>query len=180
MTPTREFEKQLSPQSLSRLGHCEVAHSEANISASNISASNSDKIFVGPGDLLRRVVFAGVGILFVVIAAIGVFLPGIPTLGPLLVASFLLTKSCPALEHRLVRNRFFSPYLRIMNGTDCFPLKARLLSIAIMWTSILFSCLVLYRLEPVRTWAIPTVLIAGLVGTWFISRFGRFAKRVTS
>ena len=64
----------------------------------------------------KRYIHATIGFLFVIVAAIGAVLPGIPTVGPLMLASFFLLKSSPALEKRLVRNRFFGKYLAHLDG----------------------------------------------------------------
>ncbi|MCP4887800.1 MAG: DUF454 domain-containing protein, partial [Planctomycetaceae bacterium] len=47
---------------------------------------------------IRRFLLGLLGLLLVLLAAIGVVLPGIPTTGPLILASICLTKSSPRLE----------------------------------------------------------------------------------
>lgn len=113
------------------------------------------------------------GILFVGIAAIGVFLPGIPTVGPLILASVFLTKSSPRLERKLIRNRFFAAYLHYLDGTREMPLRMKLTSIGLMWISILISCFALGALTGGSIWLPAVVVAAGLVGTVFIFRHGR-------
>ena len=83
-------------------------------------------------DATRRAFFAVLGVVFVAIAAVGVFLPLIPTVGPLILASVFLTKASPALERRLVRNRLFARYLHYLDGTKELSTRARLTSIALM------------------------------------------------
>lgn len=116
---------------------------------------------------------ASLGIFFVGVAAVGVFLPGIPTVGPLLLASVFLTKSSPALERRLIRNPFFAGYLHYLDGTKELSPKAKLSSIALMWLSIGISCVVLHFSGQGRWWLLSIVILAGLIGTVFIWRFGR-------
>lgn len=132
---------------------------------------------LGPGLKLKQIVFAAGGIAMVALAAVGVFLPGIPTVGPLLLASFMFTKSSPRLEQRLIRNRFFAKYLPYLDGTQQMSAKAKLATIATMWASILISCLLLHFGAKSSPWLVPVVVGAGFVGTVFIWRFGDSAKR---
>ncbi|MCH2182710.1 MAG: YbaN family protein [Mariniblastus sp.] len=122
---------------------------------------------------LKRAVLACIGILFVGVAGIGVFLPGIPTVGPLILASLFLTKSSPRLERRLVRNPFFAKYLPYLDGTSEMSTRARLISILLMWTSIGVSCLLLRYVGNSPVWITWIIVLAGLVGTLFILRFGK-------
>lgn len=107
------------------------------------------------------------------LAAVGAFLPGIPTVGPLLLGSYLLTKSSPALEARLVRNRFFARYLHYLDGTTVMPTKTRISSILLMWCSIAFSITLIYWTNGGPLWLVILIAVAGIVGTVFIWRFRR-------
>ncbi len=123
---------------------------------------------------VRRVktyVLVSLGVLFVVIAAVGVFLPGIPTVGPLLLASLMFTKSFPTLERRLIRNKFFARFLPYLDGSNELPLRAKLFSIVLMWCSILLSCVFLYLSGVVPNRVLLLLPVAGLTGTVFILRF---------
>ena len=128
----------------------------------------------------KRCVFAVLGILLVGLAAIGAVLPGIPTVGPLMLASFLLVKSAPALEKRLIRNRFFAKYLYYLDGTNEMPVKARVSSILMMWISITISGLIIFFFGTGQKWLLVVLAIAGLVGTIFIWRFRRSTREVTA
>jgi len=122
---------------------------------------------------LKRFGLAGLGVGFVFLAAVGVVLPGLPATGPLILASVCLTKSCPWLERRLVRSRFFAPFHRYLDGNAEMPLKARIVAMAMMWICILVSCFSLVRSEMASNWVIMGLVAAGFVGTWVIWRYGR-------
>ncbi len=135
----------------------------------NASISKSKATVCSP----KRITFAMLGFAFVTLGAIGVFLPGIPTVGPLLAASFFFTKSFPQLEKQLIRNRFFKPYLQLVDGDMPMPLKAKVISMVLMWASILTSCSLLCS-RPNPAYGLPAVIVAlGFVGTWFIAIFQR-------
>jgi len=122
---------------------------------------------------LKRYTHATIGLLFVIVAAVGAVLPGIPTVGPLMLASFFLLKSSPALEKRLVRNRFFAKYLAYIDGTTPMTNRMRISSILMMWLSISISAAVSMAAGNIKFWLIGILVTAGLIGTVFIWRYRR-------
>ncbi len=126
---------------------------------------------------IKRYAYAIVGILLVCLAGIGAVLPGIPTVGPLMLASYFLLKSSPALEKRLVRNRFFARYIYYLDGTTEMPIRTRVSSILMMWISISISGLFIYQFGSGQSWLLVTLALAGVTGTVFIWRFRRSSRR---
>lgn len=128
---------------------------------------------------LRRLVrwsFVAAGLGFVGIGAIGVLLPGVPTVGPLLIACWFFSKSCPHLEQRFIRTPFFAPFLRYLDGEEAMSVQARLVAIAGMWVSIGISSWGLV-FAGTSNWAIGLLVALGLVGTVFIWRFRSELRR---
>lgn len=122
---------------------------------------------------MKRILLATLGVLNVAVAAVGAVVPGIPTLGPLLFGSLLLAKSNPALEKRLVRNRFFARYLPYIDGQKEMTPRAKWTAACMMWISIGISCLMLVSIPTIPRWAIGLLPVAGCVGSVFIWRFGK-------
>ncbi|MCP4079213.1 MAG: DUF454 domain-containing protein [Planctomycetaceae bacterium] len=122
---------------------------------------------------IRRFLLALLGLLLVLLAAIGVVLPGIPTTGPLILASICLTKSSPRLERMLVRSRFFSPFHRYLDGQAEMPWRAKVIAIGMMWTAIILSSLYLWKFQDGPLWLVGLIVGSGFVGTVVISRFRR-------
>lgn len=119
-----------------------------------------------------RWALALLGVLSVGIGAVGVVTPGLPTTVFLLIASWCFARSCPWLEERLVRVPLFRPFIRFLEPGTVMPMRARLISLAAMWTAIGVSELVLFeRHAPV--WGLVLIPAAGLVGSWFIWRVAR-------
>ncbi len=114
---------------------------------------------------LKRVVYVALGITFVGIGIVGVMLPGIPTTGPLMLASFLLARSNPRLEQKLLGLRIFRNYRPYLDGSAPMPMRARLWALAMMWGSILLSCLMLTRTSGSSAMLIAAIMLAGCVGT---------------
>ena len=118
---------------------------------------------------IRRWILAALGVVCVGLAAIGVFVPGMPTTVFLIVASILFTKSCPWLEERLIRVRLFRPYLRYLDGEAGMPRRAKVSAIALMWTAVSVSSVVL-AMAGAAWWVIAIVVLAAAVGTVAIVR----------
>ncbi|GEM_PF-291201 len=123
----------------------------------------------------KRALFAGSGIVCVGLGGLGVIVPGLPTTVFLLIASWCFARSCPWLTNKLIHNRVFGPFVTYLEPGAVMPLKAKLISLAMMWGAIGGSCWwVTYRGAP---WFVPaTIILAGLAGTWFIARQGRKAR----
>ncbi|MDX2130825.1 MAG: YbaN family protein [Planctomycetota bacterium] len=122
------------------------------------------------GARARRGVYLAAGLLCVGLGAVGVFVPGMPTTIFLIVASFFLVRSSPTLQARLVRSRFFAPYVRYLDGDTPMPRKAKVLAITMMWAMIAASsALLVWRETP--AWVVTIVVASGVVGTVAIIRF---------
>lgn len=127
----------------------------------------------------RRALFAAAGIACVGLGGLGVIVPGLPTTVFLIIASWCFARSCPWLTEKLIHNRVFGPFVKYLEPGAVMPLKAKLISLAMMWTAIGGSCWwVSNRGAP---WFVPVmILVSGVVGTWFIARQGRKAKSASS
>jgi uncharacterized membrane protein YbaN (DUF454 family) len=123
---------------------------------------------------LRRWLLAAVGVICVGLGAIGVFVPGLPTTVFLLAAGWFFTRSCPWLEERLIRNRFFAPFHRYLEPGVAMPRRARVVTIAVMWTAIAISALLMIRSRPTPPDALLVALAtAGAIGTLVVLRIRR-------
>lgn len=114
---------------------------------------------------------AGLGLVCFGLGAIGAMVPGMPTTVFLLMGSWLLTRSCPALERRLRAMPLFAN-CTLLNPEAPFTPSARRAALVAMWTSILASsALLAWRGVPM--WVVATVLASGVAGTVAIRRFRR-------
>lgn len=126
---------------------------------------------------LKRWTLAAAGVCCVAIGAVGAVLPGLPTTVFLIAACWCFTRSCPWLEEKLIRNRFFRPFLPYLEPGAVMPVRAKVIALAMMWTAIAISSFALAaRLENAAP-AIVIMAIAGAVGTWSIVRFGRARRK---
>ncbi|MHC4939809.1 MAG: YbaN family protein [Planctomycetota bacterium] len=121
----------------------------------------------------KRWILAFTGILLVGIGALGAILPGLPTTIFLLGASWCFARSCPWLEERLMRNRFFAPYMRILDGDEPMTNRARVVTIAIIWTAITISLVTLHTQGLLSSWSGTPIVVAGVIGSIVVWRFRR-------
>lgn len=119
-----------------------------------------------------RLWLAGMGVLSVGIGAVGVFVPGLPTTIFLILGSWCFARSCPWLEERLIRNRFFRPFLCFLEPGTPMPTRARVVSTALLWVGVSISVAMLLS-RGSSDWLAAFIVIAGVIGTVFVWRFAR-------
>jgi uncharacterized membrane protein YbaN (DUF454 family) len=133
--------------------------------------TNAESTTPPNGSNTRRWLTAGVGVLAVVLGGIGVVVPGLPTTIFLILASWCFTRSCPWLEQRLLRNRFFAPYMRYLDGEAAMSWRGKALSIALMWLFVSLSSLTMLRADRGLAWLAACIVLLGVIGTVFIIRW---------
>lgn len=75
---------------------------------------------------LLRAVYAGVGLVFVGIGALGVFIPGLPTTVFLIIAAWCFSRSSPRLEQWLLDLPVLGQFVRDYRAGLGMPLHAKL------------------------------------------------------
>lgn len=118
---------------------------------------------------VRRWLYALLGVLSVGLGFLGIFVPGLPTTIFLILASYFFTRSCPWLEDRLVRARIFRPYLRYVDGERAMPLRARVVTIAVMWTAVGVSFAILHARGALSVWLVTIVGAAAVAGSCVVA-----------
>jgi len=124
----------------------------------------------------RRIALAALGVACVGLAGVGVVVPGLPTTVFLIAASYLFARSCPWLEERLIRVRWFRPYLRYLDGSHPMPRRARVMAMGMMWLAVAASLLLTAAANRLQAWFAVTVIGAAAVGTWAILRIRRASR----
>lgn len=121
---------------------------------------------------VRRVVLACLGVLCVGLAAVGVIVPGLPTTIFLILATICFMRSCPWLQKTLIENRFFGPFLKYLEPGVEMPVRAKVISLGLMWAAISVSIALLASSGAMLSWIAPTLVLAGVIGTVSIVRIG--------
>jgi len=162
-------------------GHDDSQDRERPLPAS-ASTSNRDAAAPRRPDSPRRWLLAGLGVICVGLAAVGVVVPGLPTTVFLIAAAWLFARSCPWLEEKLVRHRFFAPFQAYLEPGARMPRRARLTALAAMWTAIAVSTVLIGRgaTSISSLWVARGLIVgAGVVGTVVILRVRRQGRTTT-
>ncbi|MBG73629.1 MAG: hypothetical protein CL796_01895 [Chloroflexi bacterium] len=115
-----------------------------------------------------RILWILLGSISVVLGVIGIFVPGWPTTIFLIIASYFYIRSSEKLYLWLINNRLLGIYIKNYLSGKGMPLKAKLISISIMW---------IFGLLSITIWIPATLLLVKIVvlfllviGTFFILR----------
>ncbi len=92
-------------------------------------------------DQLKRTIIMGVGFLFVILGIIGAFLPVMPSIPFLVIASFCFSKSSTKFHDMLMNNPLVGPHIRSYNENNGISLITKAFLIVSQWAGILISSL---------------------------------------
>jgi len=107
-----------------------------------------------------KVLFIVLGVACLSLGAVGIAVPGLPTTPFLLLAAALFVRSSDRLYRRLIQSRVLGGYIRRYREQGGMTLRAKILSMAIMWAMITVSLFTL------RSTAVRVLVAAvGAVGT---------------
>lgn len=148
-----------------------------------VELTTADECFVSFQSLpliAKRCLLSTLGVLFLGIGVVGIYLPGIPTTGPVLLGIYLLAKGWPKLHQRACQSKILQPYVAYFDGRRVLTRRSRWIAALCMWTSIGVSCL-LFSLQPNYQWqAITACLVGGGVGSLAIALFNPKPGQVAS
>lgn len=84
-----------------------------------------------------KVILAALGLLSLGLAILGIFLPVLPTTPLLLLAAALFFRSSPRLYDWLLEHPKLGPYIRNFREHKAIPLKIKVLSVSLVWLTLL-------------------------------------------
>src|SRR5215475_8429835 len=116
-------------------------------------------------DMFARLLFNILGTLCLLVGILGVILPLLPATPFLLLASACYVRGSPTLHRWLMRNRYLGTYITTIQEPRGMPLQAKILTIVVLWASLLFS---LYRVDSLLLDA--TLLVVGIGVTTLLVR----------
>ncbi|MDQ7773582.1 MAG: YbaN family protein [Elusimicrobiales bacterium] len=117
-----------------------------------------------------RALLAALGVFFVALGALGAALPVLPTTPFLLLAAWCFARSSDSLHRRLHENRFFGEYLRRYNSGEGLPLRAKAVTISLLWLTLGASAAWAW---PERPWLTALLIAIGAAVTAHILLIGR-------
>lgn len=120
-----------------------------------------------------KLLFVFLGALCLVLGVVGIFVPLLPTTPFLLLAAALWMRSSPRLYAWLLSHGRLGAYIRDFHERRAIPLHAKILSVMLLWGSML--CCVVAVVD--RWWWAQAALLAVAVGvTWHILSFATLRK----
>lgn len=88
---------------------------------------------------LVRAFFFVAGTVSLVLGAVGIVLPVLPTTPFLLLALACYLRSSERMAHWMLNNKYFGKYIRNYKEGKGIPLKTKLFALTILWATIVFS-----------------------------------------
>ena len=95
----------------------------------------------GISDKVKRTIYVFIGTIFLVIGAIDVVIPVLPTTPFLLLAAACYLRGPDRLHHWMINTRIFGEFIRNYREGKGITFRNKLLTIALLWVSISFSAL---------------------------------------
>lgn len=113
------------------------------------------------------------GGLSLVLGLLGIFVPLLPTTPFLLLAAALWVRSSPRLYAWLLSHRRLGPYIRNFRENRAIPLRAKILSVTLLWATLLYCIFFVVN----AWWWAQLALLAVAVGvTWHILSFATLRR----
>jgi uncharacterized membrane protein YbaN (DUF454 family) len=114
-----------------------------------------------------RIFFITLGIVCVILAGLGVLLPGLPATPFLLIASYAFARSSKRMHDWLINNKVFGPILSDFLDRKGIRLHIKIISLCMMWGMMFLSVFFLIENDIVKCIA----ACGAVVGTFAILRF---------
>lgn len=115
----------------------------------------------------KRIVYVILGSLFLILGAIGIFIPLLPTTPFWLLTCWFYVRSSEALYNRAMNNRYFGSYIRNYMVDKAIPLRSKIISVSIMWLSAVLTSLFLIE----YVWVKILLILISIGVTWHILSF---------
>lgn len=114
-----------------------------------------------------KVLLIALGTLSLGLGILGIFLPLLPTTPLLLLAAALYVRSSPRLYDWLINHPRLGTYIRNFRENKAIPLKAKILSVSMVWLTIGFC--IIFILKPLWLRIAMTLLATAI--SWHILSF---------
>ena len=105
-----------------------------------------------------RYLYIILGVIFLSLGVIGVFLPILPTTPFLLLTSFCFLRSSKRLYNWLINHKVFGEYIRNFREYKAIPVRIKVISISMLWITILSSAYFFVPYNAVKVLLIITAI----------------------
>lgn len=124
---------------------------------------------------MKKLVLNIVGVLALVLAVLGLFLPLLPTTPFLLLAAACFARSSERMHARLLNHKMFGSYLRAYEEGRGIPARAKVIALVMMWSSLSFC---VWRFD--KLWLQAGLLLTGIGVTIYLMRLPTSSPRPAS
>lgn len=115
----------------------------------------------------KRLIYILLGTLFLILGAIGIFVPLLPTTPFWLLTCWFYIRSSEKLYNRAMSNRYFGTYIKNFMVDKAIPMRSKIISIAVMWLSTILTSLFLIE----YLWIKILLVLISVGVTWHIVSF---------
>ena len=122
--------------------------------------------------MIPKILFITIGSIFLVIGAIGIAVPGLPSTPFFILAAAFYLRVSSRLHSWISEHRIFGKYLNMYQKNKAMTLQSKITALVMMWTMILISSFLLIE-NPIIKWII---LSAGVIGTVVIIQIKTYKK----
>ena len=122
--------------------------------------------------MFARLFFNLLGTLFLLVGIVGIVVPLLPATPFLLLASTCYVRGSQTLHRWLMSHKYLGTYITTIKEHRGMPFQAKLMTIVVLWASLLFS---LYHVDSLLLGA--TLLMVGIGVTALIVRLKTVGQR---
>ncbi|MBN7760374.1 YbaN family protein [Nitratireductor aquimarinus] len=115
----------------------------------------------------KRAILLVLGLVMLLLAVIGAFLPVMPTTIFLILAAWFFARSSPRLERRLMEHPSYGPVLRGWRDHGIVPRRAKLFAVTGISCGYVIS---LFAYQPGLPLAIALAVAMAAIAVWIVSR----------
>ena len=87
----------------------------------------------------KQFLYVVFGTVSLALGIVGIVLPILPTTPFLLLTAWLYYRGSPALYDKLMKHKYFGPYIKSFREDKSIPLSTKIYSISLLWITILLS-----------------------------------------
>ncbi|WP_103982096.1 YbaN family protein [Parabacteroides chinchillae] len=112
----------------------------------------------------RRVIYIVLGTFFLILGAIGIFVPLLPTTPFWLLTCWFYIRGSGYLYNKVMQNRYFGPYIRNFIEDKAIPMRSKVISVGIIWLSTISTTAFLIE----KWWIILCLFLISAGVSWHI------------
>lgn len=111
-----------------------------------------------------KIIFIISGSIALALGIMGIFMPLLPTTPFLLLAAALFFRSSPRLYEWLLNQKRLGPYIRNFREYKAIPLRAKIISVSMVWLTLLYCAYILHS----QPWLSTLMIALAIAITWHI------------